>query len=335
MATGGCIMELRRTARKIDPELLAQAGGILDGILEKLGVPCVHHVARSDERFERAIDSEIANLSGGLFGEVSAMEIPLEAFHLDELGEPLPVSRPRIDSFAPIAHPILPPGPEHGRARRPVPWILGYAMAAGVAGLVATGALVRTTPATQPAAAPVLAATAPVLAATAPEAVVPAQDPAPSAEAAPLPITPHLPNAPHLPAGPLSAPRAAAARPPAAVAPLTAKAPSPEPDTADLPLVIPPLPPKPQVAFNRAAAAVAIAGGGLRAASCRKDGAGSTGVPVSVTFAPSGSVVGARVTGGALLGTAEGGCVAAALRGAHVPAFDGEPVAVGTVVTLP
>jgi hypothetical protein len=316
-------MELRRTARKIDPEILRQAGGILDGILEKLGVSDVRLVAPSDARIERAIDPEIANLSGGLFGRLSAEEIPLEAFRLDEPGEPAPVSRPRIDSLAPIAHSSVASEPERSPARRPVPWVLGYAMAAGVAGFVATGALVRTTPATQLAAPPVPAATAP-------EPVVLAQDPAPSVAPAPVPVTPVVAAGPRA-----SVSHPAKARPPAVMAPDTAKAPSPEPDAADLPLVLPPLPPKPQVAFDRAAAAVAIAGGGLRAGSCRQAGAGVTAVPVSVTFAPSGGVAGVRVTGGALLGTAEGACVAAALRGAHVPAFDGEPVAVGTVVKLP
>jgi len=324
-------MDSRRKERKIDPEILRQSVGILDDILEKLGTAHVLHLARSgtDERCEKPIDAELANLSGGIFGRLPAEPIPLEAFHVDELGEAAPVSRPRTDSVAPIAYPSLPPEPERGRAWRPAPWVLPCAMAAGLAGFVATGTVVRTMRAAHPAAAHAHAATVP-------EPVTLAQAPAPSADPAPAPLSRPVP-APA--AWPRPAPRLAAAPPaavrtPAAAAPAMAKAPSPEPDPADLPLVLPPLPPKPQVAFDRAAAAVAIANGGLRAASCRKDGAGSAAVPVSVTFAPSGSVISVRVTGGALVGTAERGCVAAALRGAHVSAFDGEPVAVGTVVHL-
>jgi hypothetical protein len=57
-------------------------------------------------------------------------------------------------------------------------------------------------------------------------------------------------------------------------------------------------------------------------------------VPVSVTFAPSGRVTSARINGGPLVGTPAGGCLAAALRGASVPAFAGEAVTVNTSVRL-
>jgi hypothetical protein len=314
-------MDLRRRAWKMDPEILKQSDGILDRILEKLDVSQVVHVAPSatDEQSERAIDQEVANLNGSLFGGIPAAEIPLAAFHLDEPGEPAPVSGSGVDSFAPIAHPSTSPEPERGRAWRLAPWVLGCAMAAGLAGLVATRAFVRSTAATQPAAAQAFAATAP-------ERVALAQDPAPSAEPAPVSVT--WPG-PKRGAGPRSAPRLAAA--PAPAPPVAACPPA---AAAHLPLVLPPPPLKPPVAFERAVAAAAIASGGLRAASCRQAGAGTIAVPVSVTFAPSGNVISVRVTGGPLIGTAEGSCVATALRGAHVPAFDGEPVAASTVVHL-
>ncbi len=57
-------------------------------------------------------------------------------------------------------------------------------------------------------------------------------------------------------------------------------------------------------------------------------------MPVSVTFSTSGRVVAARVTGGPLVGTPAGGCVAAALRGASIPAFAGEPVTINTTLRL-
>jgi hypothetical protein len=86
-------------------------------------------------------------------------------------------------------------------------------------------------------------------------------------------------------------------------------------------------------AFDRASAAVAVAGA-ARGASCGDAAGGPVTVPVRVTFASSGSATSASVTGGPLVGTRDGACVAAALRGARVPAFDGEPVAVTTVVHL-
>ncbi len=303
-------MDQRTSEQNVDPEILSQSGRILASILEKLGVPPVAQVAppRPAKRRERALDLEVVNLSGGVFGHLPAEEIPLEDFRLDE---PAPLSRPRIDSLAPTAHASVPPQAEPARARRPVPWVLGGVMAAGFAGFVGTGALARSAPSVEPAAAQAVAMSAP-------EPVVRAEEPSPPAEAPPVATAPAVPVR--------SAGRRAAPRP--------ATAPPAVADTADLPLVLPPMPPKPQVPFARAAAAVAIADGGLRAASCRQAGAGSTAVPVSVTFAPSGSVLSATVTGGPLVGTPEGGCVAAALRGARVPAFDGEPVTAATLVHL-
>jgi hypothetical protein len=57
--------------------------------------------------------------------------------------------------------------------------------------------------------------------------------------------------------------------------------------------------------------------------------------PVAVTFAPSGHVTTALVTGGPLLGTAAGSCVAQALHGATVSPFEGELVTIRQTITLP
>jgi hypothetical protein len=57
--------------------------------------------------------------------------------------------------------------------------------------------------------------------------------------------------------------------------------------------------------------------------------------PVAVTFAPSGHVTTALVTGGPLLGTAAGSCVAQALHGATVSPFEGELVTIRQTIALP
>ena len=57
--------------------------------------------------------------------------------------------------------------------------------------------------------------------------------------------------------------------------------------------------------------------------------------PVAVTFAPSGRVTTALVTGGPLLGTAAASCVAQALHGAVVSPFEGEHVTVRQTIDLP
>jgi hypothetical protein len=47
-----------------------------------------------------------------------------------------------------------------------------------------------------------------------------------------------------------------------------------------------------------------------------------------VTFATSGRVTSANVTGGSFAGTSVGGCVAGVFRKARIPAFTGNPVTV-------
>jgi hypothetical protein len=70
------------------------------------------------------------------------------------------------------------------------------------------------------------------------------------------------------------------------------------------------------------------------AASCKQADDPSGSSRVSVTFAPSGRVVSARVVGGPFQGTRTGGCIAAAFRSANVPPFSGDPVVVTKEVVL-
>jgi hypothetical protein len=80
--------------------------------------------------------------------------------------------------------------------------------------------------------------------------------------------------------------------------------------------------------FDRAAALSALNKAAAAAKGCKKDDGPTGSGKVRVTFAPSGNVTSATVDGPPFAGTPVGGCVASAFRGAHVPPFDGSPVAV-------
>jgi predicted Zn finger-like uncharacterized protein len=80
--------------------------------------------------------------------------------------------------------------------------------------------------------------------------------------------------------------------------------------------------------FDRAAALSALNKAAGAAKGCKKDDGPTGSGKVRVTFAPSGNVTSAVVDGPPFAGTPVGGCVASAFRGAHVPPFDGSPVAV-------
>lgn len=86
--------------------------------------------------------------------------------------------------------------------------------------------------------------------------------------------------------------------------------------------------------FDRASALSALSAAASSARSCKKpDGPTGTG-KVKVTFAPSGNVTSATVDGPPFAGTAVGGCIASAFRGAHVPPFDGAPVSVSKTFSI-
>jgi hypothetical protein len=311
------------------------------------------------------IDHDLMNLSGGAFDSLPQTVLPLEVFSVAPSAAPaqvaqpaadvwltdtqaMPLVRPRHDSLSPTASPSVPPPPPSAprvdarrnagsRASR----ALGIAIAAGAFGFGIAGALLtfRGPAASAPASAPqaVVAAPAPQPVAAAPVEKKVEERAAP-VEAKPVEAA--KPKA----IEPVAAVKAAAPAP-RPVEPAVAKAPAPvapvanaEPaaaDTADLPMpVIPPLPPKPTVDINRAAVAVAIGGVSMKAASCREAGADPVAVPVTVIFAPNGHVTSAVINGGALAGTKEGACLAGMLRGATVPAFDGDSVTVTTTVHL-
>jgi hypothetical protein len=95
-------------------------------------------------------------------------------------------------------------------------------------------------------------------------------------------------------------------------------------------------PPKtaPEGPFNAEAARTALAGAVAQASSCRKPGDPSGVAVVTITFSPSGRVTSANIAGPPFAGTPTGGCIAATLRRARVPAFEGDMVTVKKTVEI-
>ncbi len=86
--------------------------------------------------------------------------------------------------------------------------------------------------------------------------------------------------------------------------------------------------------FDTARASQALSGALAVAAGCPHEGSSRRRVPVAVSFAPSGRVTTARVTGGAWAGTVTGSCVAQAFRNVSMPPFAGGSVTVLKTVRL-
>jgi len=86
--------------------------------------------------------------------------------------------------------------------------------------------------------------------------------------------------------------------------------------------------------FDTAAANSALGAAAGAASGCRQEGDPSGTARVIVTFAPSGRVTTANVSGPPFAGTKTGGCIAAAMRRAKVPPFSGEMMTVSKTVTI-
>ncbi len=115
--------------------------------------------------------------------------------------------------------------------------------------------------------------------------------------------------------------------------------PDPKPaETAAAPAAPEPAPPEKEVPvagpFDTGAASAALSSAAGAASACRKEGDPSGMARVSVTFAPSGRVTSANVSGPPFAGTATGGCIAATMRRAHVPPFTGPFVTVSKTVVI-
>jgi len=102
-----------------------------------------------------------------------------------------------------------------------------------------------------------------------------------------------------------------------------APAPAPKPEPAE-----------PGAEFDRAAAVAALKAAAAQAATCRKDGDPSGTAALTITFAPSGRVTSANIQGPPFAGTPTGGCIANAMRHAHIPAFSGDRVTVNKTIVI-
>ncbi|HYQ14396.1 MAG TPA: MJ0042-type zinc finger domain-containing protein [Polyangiaceae bacterium] len=237
-----------------------------------------------------------------------------------------------------------PPAPGQRRSSLAIPIVLVLAVAAGV--LIWKRGAVSSPAASEPREPAALAEKpAPLekpeaLAATAPPAAPTAKSAEPAADdvtfettPAPKVATTHrepassgsgTSEAKPQPSKPEPTKTATPSEPEPAVAKTEPKAPPSEPAT----------PSGPVGDFDPATAAAALTAGAAQASSCRKDGDPSGVASVVITFAPSGRVTSANISGPPYAGTPTGGCIAAALRRVRVPAFDGDRVTVSKTIVI-
>lgn len=86
--------------------------------------------------------------------------------------------------------------------------------------------------------------------------------------------------------------------------------------------------------FDKAAAVAALNAAVGQASGCRQPGDPSGTARVVITFAPSGRVTSANLSGPPFAGTRTGGCIASTMRRARVPAFSGSHVTVSKSVVI-
>lgn len=107
-----------------------------------------------------------------------------------------------------------------------------------------------------------------------------------------------------------------------------------EPEPAASPTEPEPSEPPELPPFDAASANASLAAAADRASACRKPSDPSGVANVTVTFAPSGRVTTAIVSGPPFAGTPTGGCIATSMRSASVTPFGGERVTVNKTVVI-
>jgi predicted Zn finger-like uncharacterized protein len=257
--------------------------------------------------------------------------------------------RSRRNVIAPATKSVPPPAPERQRSTLAAPLLLAVAAAAGFLiwkrAAPASGdslALVEREAPQQaaPAAPEPVAAAAPAVsvAGTPPPAPALADDdmtfetvktpPAPATQGGPSTAREPTAATPTPGASPQTEPQAEAKPEPKSAPTEVTEAPKAEPRPAREPSA------EPSGPFDRAAASAALTTSAAQASGCRKDGDPSGVASVVVTFAPSGRVTSANISGPPFAGTPTGGCIAGALRKARIPAFEGERVTVSKTVVI-
>jgi predicted Zn finger-like uncharacterized protein len=250
--------------------------------------------------------------------------------------------RSRKNVVAPVTRSEPPAAPARQRSRLAGPLLVALAAAAGfliwkrgaapqAADPVARGEQVTprgATPAEPPAPAPTVPPVEP--AAVAPNTVAePTEDLTfETAKAAPAAAPRDKPTSGGEPTAPVARPEPKLDAKPEPAAPIAKEEPKAEPSPAREPAA------EPSGPFDRSAATAALTSSAARASACRKEGDPSGVASVVVTFAPSGRVTNANISGPPFAGTPTGGCIAAALRKARVPAFEGDRVTVSKTVVI-
>jgi predicted Zn finger-like uncharacterized protein len=254
--------------------------------------------------------------------------------------------RERKNVVAPATKSVPPAAATPKRSGLAAPVLLALAAAAGFL-IWKRGAHGTVDVAAQPSAQSVAAAPEPLKAPVAenqplaPEAVASVAPAPTAADDVTFESTPVKPTAVPTPAHDKAAAPAAPTPADKEPAPSTAKAPEPKAEPAPIakedpkPAPAEPAEPaEPAGPFDRAAAAAALNSSAAQASACRKEGDPSGIASVVITFAPSGRVTSANVSGPPFAGTPTGGCIAAALRKARVPAFDGDRVTVSKTIVI-
>jgi hypothetical protein len=250
--------------------------------------------------------------------------------------------RSRRNVIAPATKSVPPPAPNSGRSKLAVPIVLVLAAAAGFliwkrGSVPAESVAAQEPPAEVPTAPPAAHPPEPVAATPEPVAVAAATTVTPPTDED-VTITTAKPQA--VAKSDAALPKSNAPSSTTTEAPVEPKPkaevavePKPEPVTPK-PEPKPEAPSEPAGPFDRAAAAAALTSAAGTASTCRKDGDPSGTASVVITFAPSGRVTSANISGPPFAGTPTGGCIAAALRRAKVPPFEGDRVTVSKTIVV-
>ena len=254
--------------------------------------------------------------------------------------------RERKNVVAPATKSVPPAATGQRRSGLAAPVLLALAVAAGLLIYKRSSVPGGSLPQAEQLAGPVAEAPQPVtptpaVAPPAPEPALAASAAAPAAAEEDLTFE-TTPMKPAAVAGPAHDKPATEPTPASAAKPVAEKPAVPSTETKPEPATpvvkeepqAPSTPAEPAGPFDRAAAAAALNSSAAQASACRKDGDPSGVASVVITFAPSGRVTSANISGPPFAGTPTGGCIAAALRKARVPAFDGERVTVSKTIVV-
>jgi hypothetical protein len=343
------------SAARVPPpkdEISVEERGPDSGLIDIRGMVSLEEKAKSEER----VDADLFNLSGGLFGSTPIVPLTPPDIHAltgaPESGRSSGAGRPPASArVAPVLMPSSGPLTERRRqltvdlsaAKRSARagWIVALVSAGAALILLAlklganVGASESATPDSTATAAS--AEATPPREMSAPSAMArPGAEPgalkAPSSAASSAPASG---RADKPGSSPSVAPRAAGPSGPAAAAGASPPKGGAGPATTPVATAAPAKPEEAAGAdFDVSAARAALAVAAGKASGCKQPDDPGGGAKVSVTFAPSGRVTSARVTGPPFQGTPTGGCIASAFRGATVPPFGGSSVTVTKEVSI-